>query len=102
MLGGVGRPQCKSRLHVPAEQVARIGLDAGDNRGGERADAGDRGHPEHEAGQKDAQAADPATHLAVGEAEGINHRYCAQSARHAAPARNGAIRRSSTIVPSST
>jgi hypothetical protein len=74
VLGGVGRPQGKSRLRVPAEQVPRIGFDAGDNGGSERADAGNRGYPEHEAGEKDAQTADAATQLAAGETEGMSSR----------------------------
>ena len=40
-------------LGVAAKQVAGIGLDAGNNGGGERADSGNRRYSEHQAGKKD-------------------------------------------------
>ncbi len=101
MFGRVGLAVGEPRLGIAAQQLARVGLDAGDNRGGERADAGDRAHPEHEAGEKDAQPPDPAAQLAAGEPEAKTGRECAQRARRATPTRNGAVRRSSTIRPSS-
>jgi len=44
-LGLVYSAISEPRLSVPAEQIAGIGLDAGDNSGGERPDPGNRRHP---------------------------------------------------------
>jgi hypothetical protein len=56
-------------LDIAAEHGPRIALEPGIDRSGERADAGDGGDAEGEAGEKDAEAAQTPAHLAPGEAQ---------------------------------
>jgi len=100
VFGGIGLAVGEPSLGVAAEQLARVGLDAGHDGIVERADPSDHGHPEHEAGEKDAQTPDPAAQLAAGEPKGKKGGGRGQRARRAMPTRNGVLRRSSTILPS--
>ena len=103
VLGGVGRPVGEARLDIAAEQCPRIPGDAGGERSGERADPGNRGDAEDDAGDKDAQPAEAAAQLAARQPKrvepcgGWRHR-----ARRAAPSRSGAVRWSSTMRPSAS
>ena len=56
---------------IAAEEGARIGPDPGLDRGAQGADPRDRADPEHQAGEKDAEAADPAAQLAARQAQGV-------------------------------
>ena len=90
-LGRVYRTVDEPRLGIAAEQVPSIGFDAGDDSGSERADAGNRRHPEHEAGEKDPQTPDSAAQLAAGQPHGVVSRECVQSVRRAAAIDDGAV-----------
>src|SRR3546814_662426 len=51
------------QIEVAAQQLPRIGVDAGENAFGDRADAGDGRDAENEAGDEDAKAPDAAPQL---------------------------------------
>src|SRR5205823_12834880 len=90
----------QARLGVAAEQVSGIRFYRRGDRRGNRADGGNRGHPEDEAADEDAEAAHAAAQLAPGEPERVEGRGRAQIACPTAATRARAMRRSSTILPS--
>ena len=85
VFGGVHRAIGELRLGIAAEELARVAGDAGGQRRGERADAGNRPDAEHEAGDQDTQPGDAAAQLAAGEADRVAERRGPHNARRAAP-----------------
>ena len=81
MFGCIGRAVGEPRLGVATEQLARVGLDSANDGSGKRTDPGDRGHPEHEAGEKDAQTPDARRAARGGQAAGRERpKTCSQRA----------------------